>query len=77
MQSYKRAIGEVSVTISKAHYSCMSFCQFCLYIFMFVYFEILWYVILLSLHLINVFHVLGMYVCISIGQLLKSYLQLS
>lgn len=77
MQSYKRAIGEVSVTISNAHYSCMSFCQFRLYIFMFVYFKILWYVILLSLHLINVFHVLGMYVCISIGQLLKSYLQLS
>lgn len=64
MQSYKRAIGEVSVTVSNAHYSCMSFHQFCLYMFMFVYFEILWYVISLSLHLINVFHILGMYVLV-------------
>lgn len=33
MQSYKRAIGEVSVTVSNAHHSCMSFCQFSLYIY--------------------------------------------
>lgn len=45
MQSYKRAIGEVSVTVSNAPHSCMRFCHFCLYIFMFVTFEILWYVI--------------------------------
>lgn len=60
MQSYKRAIGEVSVTDSNAHNSCMSFCPCGLYILRFVYFEILWYVSLLSLHLINVFHVLCM-----------------
>lgn len=37
MQSYKRAIGEVSVTVANADYSCMSLCQFCLYIFAYLF----------------------------------------